>query len=121
MQRECLETGDLALAALPEGVVIERKTPQDLANCMGSNRDRFERELKRGRYSGRFIVICEGSFADLMACAERMHRNAIVGTIAHWTVRYCPFVFLANREVAANFAFRALNSQVRQIMATSKA
>jgi hypothetical protein len=33
------------LAALPEGAVVERKTPGDLASCIGSGRERFEREL----------------------------------------------------------------------------
>ena len=51
--REKLETGDFVLSALPEGAVIERKTPSDMASCIGANRERFERELKRGRYVGR--------------------------------------------------------------------
>jgi ERCC4-type nuclease len=121
MQRGTLDTGDLALAALAEGVVIERKTPNDLIACMTSSRDRFERELKRGRYTGRFIVICEGSFDDVLDSARGMHRNSIVGTLASWTVRFCPFVFMGSRALAADFAFRSLNAQVRDIMRTAKA
>lgn len=41
MQRGTLETGDIALARLPEGVVIERKTASDLAGCLGRERARF--------------------------------------------------------------------------------
>jgi hypothetical protein len=41
-----LETGDIALAALLEGAVVERKTPANLASCIGSGRERFERELR---------------------------------------------------------------------------
>jgi DNA excision repair protein ERCC-4 len=120
MQRGTLETGDIALAALAEGVVIERKTSQDLASCMTAGRDRFERELKRGRYTGRFIVVVEGSFDDL-AFVSGMHINSVVGTLASWTVRYCPFVFMGNRALAANFAFRSLGAQVRDIVRTAKA
>jgi DNA excision repair protein ERCC-4 len=60
IERGTLETGDVALAALPEGAVIERKTPGDLAGCIGSGRERFEREFRRGHYAGRLVVVVEG-------------------------------------------------------------
>ena len=51
MERTALETGDLGLATHPVGAIVERKTPGDLASCIGSGRERFERELQRGRMS----------------------------------------------------------------------
>ena len=48
IERGVLETGDIALAALPDAGVVERKTPGDLVSCIGTGRERFERELKRG-------------------------------------------------------------------------
>ena len=54
-ERATLETGDVVLSALPESAVIERKTASDMASCIGANRERFERELKRGRYVGRWL------------------------------------------------------------------
>ena len=115
-----LETGDVALSCLPDGVVIERKTPGDLAGCIGSSRERFERELKRSRYCGRFIVVCEGGITDVMIAARGLHRNAIVGTVASWTIRYCPIVFAGTVAAAADFAFRALSAQVRDIERAAK-
>ena len=115
-----LETGDVALACLPDGVVIERKTPGDLAGCIGSSRERFERELKRSRYGGRFLVVCEGSITDVMLAARGLHRNAIVGTVASWTIRYCPIVFAGTVAAAADFAFRGLSAQVRDIERAAK-
>lgn len=115
MTRAGLETGDLCVSALPDGVVIERKAPSDLAGCIGSNRERFERELKRGRYCGRMIVVVEGSLADVCSAARGLHHNAVCGTVAAWTARYCPFVFAGSVAAAADFAFRALASQVRDI------
>ena len=41
-------SGDVALSALPEGAVIERKTPIDMASCIGARRERFEKELSAG-------------------------------------------------------------------------
>jgi len=116
-----LETGDVAIARLPNGVVIERKAPGDLAGCIGSSRERFERELRRGRYCGRFIVVVEGTLGDVCCAARGMHHSSIVGSIAAWTARYCPFVFAGSVAAAADFSFRALASQVRDIERAAKA
>jgi ERCC4-type nuclease len=115
IERGTLETGDLALARLPEGVVIERKTPCDLSSCIGASRERFERELRRGRYVGRFIVIVEGTLSDVQRAARGIHPNSINGTLAAWSVRFCPIIFAGGVAPAADFAFRALAAQVRDI------
>ena len=113
IERGTLETGDVVLSALPESAVIERKTASDMAGCIGANRERFERELKRGRYVGRLIVVVEGTLADVSAASRGISHNAIVGTLAAWTLRYCPFVFAGSAQAAADFAFRILATQVR--------
>ena len=110
-----LETGDIALARIPEGVVVERKTPSDLAGCIGASRERFERELRRGRYVGRFLIVVEGSLSDVQHAARGIHPNSISGTLASWAVRFCPIIFAGSTAGAADFAFRALASQVRDI------
>ena len=119
--REKLETGDVVLSALPESAVIERKTPSDLASCIGANRERFERELKRGRYVGKLIVMIEGTLADVCDASRGISHNAIVGTLAAWTLRYCPFVFCGSVQAAADFAFRILAAQVRDVERMAKA
>ncbi len=113
MERGTLETGDVALARLPEAVVIERKTASDLAGCLGRDRARFERELRRGRHLGKLIVIVEADLDAVIRAASGIHRNAILGTLGAWSVRYCPFIFAGNVATAASLAFRALASQVR--------
>ena len=55
LERASLETGDFVLASHPHGAVIERKTPSDMAGCIGTGRERFERELRSGRYGGRMV------------------------------------------------------------------
>jgi len=113
MIREGLETADVCVAGLPDGVCVERKSPPDLAACLGRERERFERELRRGRHCGRLLVIVEGNFDDVARAAQGMHRNSIVGTVAAWSVRYAPFIFAGDVATAAAIAFRALASQVR--------
>lgn len=115
MQHGTLETGDIALARLPEGVVVERKTPSDLAGCIGASRERFERELRRGRYVGRFLIVVEGTLSDVQLAARGIHPNSITGTLASWAVRFCPIIFAGSTAGAADFAFRALAAQVRDI------
>jgi ERCC4-type nuclease len=119
--REKLETGDVVLSALPEGAVIERKTPSDMAGCIGASRERFEKELKRGRYVGKLIVVIEGTLADVCAASRGISHNAITGTIAAWTLRYCPFVFCGSQQEAADFSFRFLAAQVRDAERLAKA
>ena len=114
-ERATLETGDLALAVLPEGGVIERKTPSDLANCIGKDRERFERELRRGRYLGRMVVVVESTLSDVAVAARGIHHNAVIGTLAAWTRRYCPFVFCGCERLAADFTFKFLAGQLREI------
>jgi len=116
-----LETGDVCVSRLPDGVVIERKAPGDLAGCIGSSRERFERELRRGRYCGRFIVIVEGTLGDVCCAARGIPDSAIIGSIAAWTARFCPFIFAGSVRAAAEFSFRALASQVRDIERAAKA
>jgi ERCC4-type nuclease len=121
LERGALETGDFALAALPDGAVVERKMVTDLLGCIGRERERFERELKRGRYVGRFVVIVEGTLADVLKEARGIHESAIIGTLAAWTRRYCPFVFASDVELAARMAEGFLCGQVREIQRAAKA
>jgi ERCC4-type nuclease len=114
-------SGDVVLSALPEGAVIERKTPSDMASCIGASRERFEKELRRGRYVGRMIVVIEGTLADVCAASRGISRNAIMGTLAAWTLRYCPFVFCGSQREAADFAFRFLAAPVRDAKRVAKA
>jgi ERCC4-type nuclease len=112
LERTSLETGDFCLGSHLDGVLVERKTPGDMASCVGSNRERFERELRRSRYAGRVVVVVEGSLSDVAVAARRVHHSAIIGSIAAWTLRFCPFVFAGSQRLAADFAFRLLAGQL---------
>lgn len=56
-----LPVGDYSLPGFEDRAAIERKALEDLISClMGSNRERFERELARGRPLDLFVVVVEG-------------------------------------------------------------
>ncbi len=122
--RGTLETGDIAIAALPDGVCVERKTIPDLYGCIGKERERFERELQRGRYIGRLIVVSEGSTADLLAYAKNrgglLSEASIIGSLAAFQCRFAPFFFAGSVRIAAKFTERLLRGQVREIERSAK-
>ncbi len=116
--RGTLETGDIALAALPDGAVVERKTIPDFLAAIGRERKRFDLEIKRARYLGSFAIIVEGSFADVLSANHArglLTDAAISGTIASWTRRGAPVLFAGSVRAAADMAYRFLSGQVREI------
>ena len=120
LMRGTLETGDVALAALPDGAVVERKTVPDFLACMGRERERFERELARSRYLGAFCVIVEGTLEDVIVQARGMKQPAIMATVATWSRRYGPILFAGGQHAAADLAYRFLAGQVREVERASK-
>jgi ERCC4-type nuclease len=59
-----LPVGDYSLPGFEDRVSIERKSLNDLLGClMNSNRDRFERELAKGRHYDLFCVVIEAALS----------------------------------------------------------
>lgn len=91
-----LETGDYTLAGCEHLVAVERKTIPDLIMCLGRERSRFERELRRARSLEAFAVVVEGTWEHLSAKRYRaqMDSHAAMQTIMAFSVRYrCQFLF----------------------------
>jgi hypothetical protein len=82
---------------------------------MTSARERFERELLRSRYLGRFVVVVEGSLPDVLAARRQMSEASVIDTLAAWQRRYTGFFFARSIKVAAEFSFRFLAGQVAEI------
>lgn len=122
--RATVETGDVTLAALPDGAVVERKTVPDFLAAVGRERKRFDLELKRARYCGAFCIIVEGTFGDVLT-ANHTHgflsEAAIAGTVASWMRRGAPVLFAGSVHSAADLAYRFLAGQVREIERAAKA
>jgi len=125
LENAALDTGDFALAGLPDAAVVERKTVSDFLGCIGSNRDRFERELARSRHVGAFCIIVEGSLHQCIVERGGICEASLLGTVAAWTRRYCPIIFAGDEGRAAELAWRYLAGQIteahRVIRATESA
>jgi len=116
--RTALHTGDYSVRCYENAVSVERKSLDDLVQCLCVDRDRFERELERGMFLEYFAVIVEADFSDL---AEHHYRSAMspesaVQSIIAFSVRYrLPVFFCGNRHYAAHVIQSILSKYVREV------
>ena len=81
-------------------VAIERKTLDDLVGCLTRNRERFERELHRGRALEYFALVIEASLSDILRGRYRsqMTPQSAMQSLLVFSVRYrLPIFFTENR------------------------
>jgi DNA excision repair protein ERCC-4 len=100
-----LNAGDYSIRGLEHQFAIERKSVDDFANCcMGSNRERFERELHRlrGYQFKRLLII--GTRDDFAASRyySKITPAAVLASLDAFEVRYTiPVVFACMPKAGA--------------------
>ena len=112
-----LQTGDYSVVGLENLAAIERKSLDDLIGCLLSGRERFERELARGRGLELFAVVVESSWEDLCKhqYKSRMKPHAAAQSIFAFHVRYgTPFLFMGSRPAAAYAVYSLLQKYVAE-------
>ena len=114
-----LPVGDYSLPGFQDRAAIERKSLNDLIGClMGKDRERFERELARGRHYDLFAVVVEASLADVSQARYQsdMKPQAALQSIVTFQVRYrIPFVWAGNRTGAEYMTYSFLAKYLREI------
>ena len=103
IQQGALTVGDYSLVGLTDKVAVERKELSDLVQCLGRERERFERELQRGAALDAFAVVVEDSWAELAAGQYRSKLNphSACQSVLAFTARYrIPFLFAGSRTGA---------------------
>ena len=103
IQPGTLTVGDYSLRGLEDKVAVERKSLPDLVQCLGRERERFERELLRGAALDAFAVVVEGSWSDLANGNFRSQLNphAACQSVLAFMARYrTPFLFAGSRPAA---------------------
>ncbi len=96
-----LKVGDYSLKGYEDRVSIERKTLGDLVSSLSHGRDRFQRELERGRDLAYFALIVESSMESILRGQYRskMLPQAVLGSLTAYSVRYrLPVFFADNRQ-----------------------
>lgn len=102
-ERQKLDFGDYSVKcnclSLSDSVCIERKMSIDeLCECFGRSRPRFEREFERAKSSGStmYLLVENASWEDIYAGRYRskMKPQSLVASICAWEARYnCKVIF----------------------------
>ena len=110
-ERGTLHTGDYSIEGMIEKIVVERKSVGDLAACMTTGRERFERELERMREFEAAAVVVEEPLTNIRngRYRSRLNPDSFEQSILSFSIRYrLPFLFGKNRRHAEWLAFNAL-------------
>lgn len=128
VERASLTVGDYSLAGLADRVAVERKSLSDLVQCLGRERERFERELARGAALDAFAVVVEASYLDLARGQYKsmMKPHAACQSVAAFMSRYrVPFIFAGSRPAAEyacwSFLKQYLEGARRRLKAITRA
>ena len=123
-----LPIGDYSLAGLTDKVAVERKELADLVQCLGRERERFERELMRGQALDAFAVVIEATWQELGhgEYRSKLNSHAACQSVAAFMARYrVSFLFAGSRAAAEyachSFLMQYLESARRRLAAIAKA
>lgn len=96
-----LRIGDYSICGLEDHIAIERKQLNDLIGCLTTDRERFERELYKGKALDYFALVIEASLSDLANGSYRSEMNpkSAIQSLLAFSVRYrLPVWFCENRK-----------------------
>ena len=115
-----LQSGDYALRDCHE-IRIERKSLPDLIQCVGSERQRFEREVERLLAFPVRILLIESSWQEIES-HERLNpkwrgkvtREAVIGSLLGWQAAGVSVHMAVDHERAGKHAARLLFTVARR-------
>lgn len=113
-----LPVGDYSLPGFTDRIAIERKTLDDLIGCLTQGRDRFERELAKGRPYDFFAVVVEASLADVYAgkYVSKMAPQSALQSLVAFQIRYrTPIIWAENRKGGEYMTHSFLAKYLREI------
>ena len=113
-QSGTLVTGDYSVLGLEQEVAIERKSLSDLLGCIGKDRERFDKEIKRLiAYPVRALVV-ESSWSDIEAGMwalqgrSRILPQTALGSLLGWIAYGIPVIMAGSHDQAARYVSRML-------------
>lgn len=85
-----LKTGDYSIAGLENIIAVERKSLDDLCNCLAGDRKRFVKELERSRSFDYFGLIIEANFLTIRKGQFKslIKSRSVVGSLFTFEHRY---------------------------------
>jgi len=105
-----LTTGDYSIRGLEHVVAIERKSLGDLLSCVGRERERFDREIRRLLGYPVRAVIVEASWDDLERGEWRgdLSPEQVIGSVLGWNAAGVPVLPVGDRQRASRYVTRLL-------------
>jgi ERCC4-type nuclease len=111
-KRQTLATGDYSIEGHEGIVVVERKGFDDLYNCCGCDRDRFENQVRRLNELPEPYIVVEASWESVLNGHSKsaLRPKSIHRTVISWQRRYrnVHWWFIATRLRAEATTFRIL-------------
>lgn len=112
-----LPCGDYSLEGGEHLVAIERKTIGDVIACLTTGRERFERELHRGKALEYFCLVLECSLGELVngRYHSKMNPNSAMQSLLAFSIRYrLPVFFCENRQYGQRITESVLLKYARE-------
>lgn len=109
-RRATLTTGDYSVEGLQDLVAVERKSLPDLIMCVGSQRERFEREVQRLKAYETRVIVVEASWLQIESGIWRgtVKPSQVIGSLYGWMAEGITIDLAGNRERAARAVSRIL-------------
>jgi len=113
-----IPVGDYSILGLEDCIAIERKELNDLISCLTTDRERFERELFKGKALDYFALVIEASLSNLVNGNYRSEMNpeSAIQSLLAFSVRYrLPIWFCESRKYAQRVTENLLCKYVKEI------
>ena len=121
-ERGNLYTGDYSIKGMENHVAIERKSLDDLMGCIGTQRERFEKEIIRLRGYPVKCLVVESCWKDIEEgnYRSRVKSTAAIGTLMGWIAQGIPIIMCENHKRTGIFVSRMLYITARRRYAELK-
>ncbi|MHC4399222.1 MAG: ERCC4 domain-containing protein [Planctomycetota bacterium] len=105
-----LTTGDYSIRGLEHVVAVERKSLPDLLSCVGVERARFDKEIKRLLAFPTRALVVEATWPDLERgeWRSKVTPQAAVGSALGWVAMGLPVIMAGDHERAGRYVARLL-------------
>lgn len=113
-----LTIGDYSLCGLENYIAIERKELNDLIGCLTTGRERFEKELFKGKALDYFALVVEASLSDIINGHYRsdMNPKSAIQSLLAFSIRYrLPIFFCENRKFGQRVTESLLCKYAREV------
>jgi ERCC4-type nuclease len=115
-----LPTGDYSILGAEHLIAIERKSLADFLGSITTGRERFEKELARGRALSCFHLVIEGRLDEIAAgnyghAVSKVNPTSVFETLTAFSIRYnLPIWFVGNRQIGARTTESLLKKWLRE-------